>query len=207
MVRGFQYITYRIFPFEQDWSHDRVKLIGGILAKDNRFISVEFDRNSFQSWFCVYENKTAVEPTQVNFQWKQRLFATLLVVSGNSSEWDLLTHHSIFDVHVPAVSESYRLRCFARPCFRKKQRRKNFREMAEGATTLKGLRAQMGKKLLELDFIFAEVVSQDVVSLCNVVLQLPPLTGWFERRPAFLASNVSSVSAYLLTMDAEKPAI
>lgn len=58
----------------------------------------------------------------------------------------------VCDVHVPAVSESYRLLCVTRSCFREKKKQKktekeNFTEMAEGAATLKGLRAQMGKKM------------------------------------------------------------
>lgn len=78
---------------------------------------------------------------------------TLFSVFGNGSEWDLYSSHSLFDVHVPVVSESLPdddvLRASALEKKKKKKTEKgNFVEMAEGATTLKGLRAQMGKKNL-----------------------------------------------------------
>lgn len=64
------------------------------------------------------------------------------------SEWDLLAPRPICAVHVPAVSVSASrpdndvLRA---PAFEKNTEKGNLIEMAEGATTLKGLRAQMGK--------------------------------------------------------------
>lgn len=46
------------------------------------------------------------------------------------------------------------LRWATRSCFRKKTQKENFIEMAEGATTLKGLRAQMGKKTVWQSCLF-----------------------------------------------------
>lgn len=78
--------------------------------------------------------------------------------------------------------------------------------MAEGATTLKGLRAQMGKKNLDIrGFLSSQMCLIENLSLCDVCWQLPPLlTRVFERiitRRASPASNVSSLSSRLLTID------
>lgn len=69
--------------------------------------------------------------------------------------------------------------------------------MAEGATTLKGLRAQMGKKMTAWHFIFTPgCVTKTQLSLRNLCRQLPP-AGLFERvvpRPALRATDVSSAA-------------
>ena len=66
----------------------------------------------------------------------------------NESEWDLFhPTNPIFDVHVPAVSSPTGCDVLRAPALEKTEK-ENFTEMAEGATTLKGLRAQMGKKTL-----------------------------------------------------------
>lgn len=66
------------------------------------------------------------------------------------SEWDLYTSHPLFGVHVPVRVRVLSSRpdndALRAPAFEKNTQKGNLIEMAEGATTLKGLRAQMGKK-------------------------------------------------------------
>lgn len=117
------------------------------------------------------------------------------LVNQNRFEWDLIPPHSSFGVHVPAVSESLpsRQRWVARPCSRGgKQRRGNFIEMAEGATTLKGLRAQMGKlKTGKKNFIKcgAEFCHRAEFSLCNLCRQVAPAAGFLLERVVTAASS------------------
>lgn len=57
------------------------------------------------------------------------------------------------------------------PLLQKKTEKGNFIEMAEGATTIKGLRAQMGKKNLgSRRYFFDPFVSYDVAITLKLVL-------------------------------------
>lgn len=64
-----------------------------------------------------------------------------------------MVSHSIFVVHVPVVSvfvpPGPDNDVFRAPAFEKNREKGNLIEMAEGATTLKGLRAQIGKKTVD----------------------------------------------------------
>lgn len=135
-------------------------------------------------------------------------------MNQNRFEWELTPPHSIFGVHVPAVSEFLpsRQRWVARPCSRGgKQRRGNFIEMAEGATTLKGLRAQMGKlkteKKTSSNAVRSFVIEQSSRFVtCADKCRLPPGSCWNELLPrrAPGATDASSLSRGCLpTMDAE----
>lgn len=136
-------------------------------------------------------------------------FATLLSVSWNGSEWDLFHPHPVSGVHVPAVSSPAGCDVLRAPALEKTEK-ENFTEMAEGTTTLKGLRAQMGKKTLgrRVGFPPARVWhgSNHFVMFAGSCRRSPGFLNVLQRGQLFLASNVSSLFGYLLTMDAEKSA-